>query len=94
LPYVLAHGSGRGEWFSNLVHRIENHISLEEQKPINPELLPEYIDIDANVSTGRADFEEPYKMFKSHEAFDAERQAVESFEAASVVRTDKTKDLN
>jgi hypothetical protein len=93
--HVLAHDSGRGDWFSNLVYRIENRISLEEQKPINAGLLPEYIDINATVSTGRAEeFEPRQPMFEGHAAFEAERQAVESFESTSVAQPAQSVECN
>jgi hypothetical protein len=68
--YILSSdANGRGEWLSQLIYRVENNISLEEQQPIDPALLPEYIDIQATVSTGRAEeFEERQKMFEGHAA--------------------------
>lgn len=63
--------SGRGEWFARLVYAIECCISLEEAQPIEADLLPEYIDLTATVSTGRAEeFEPRQNMFEGHAALD------------------------
>jgi hypothetical protein len=80
--FNLASDSTQGEWLNTLLGRIESVISFEEQQPIAPELLPEYIDVTADVSTGRASFEEPHKMFEGHAALDEERKAIAEFEQA------------
>jgi Large polyvalent protein associated domain 29 len=64
--FILAGDSHVGEWFSRLLNKVAGDVSLEDQQPIDPNLLPEYIDIDANASTGRAAFEDPMKMFEGH----------------------------
>lgn len=78
--YILCSDSCQGEWFSQLMYRIESCISVEEQKPINAELLPEYIDINATVQTGRATeephCEPPQRMFEGHVALVEELQPV------------------
>lgn len=81
--HLLASDSREGEYFTRLVSKIEAALSLEDQKPIPAELLPEYIDINATVSTGRTEFEPRQPMFEGHAEFDAERAAIAEFDTAS-----------
>jgi hypothetical protein len=81
--HILVSDATGGECFTSLVYRIENHISLEAQKPIAPELLPEYIDVNAEVSTGRTADEDKRKMFEGHAVLaDGAWKAVADFEEA------------
>jgi hypothetical protein len=83
--YILAHDSHSTTWFSTLLHRVESVVSLEEQKPIDAALLPEYIDVNATVSTGRAEeFEPRQPMFEGHAAYEAEQETAEQPEQAPV----------
>lgn len=61
--FILAHDSHKTESLSNLISHIAHCLSLETAQPVE---LPEYIDKDATVGTGRASFEEPMKMFEGH----------------------------
>lgn len=62
--FILAHDSHKSEYISRLIDEVTYSVSLEAQQPVE---LPEYIDKDATVSTGRASFEQPMKMFEGHE---------------------------
>lgn len=74
---LVSDQNGRGEWLSNLVYRVEGNISLEEQKPIASELLPEYINVQETVSTGRAEsFEPRMQKFEGHAALEAENAPI------------------
>jgi hypothetical protein len=63
--HILASDANGGEYLTRLIDKITGCVSLEpEQMPVE---LPEYIDENATVETGRADFEEKMPMFAHHD---------------------------
>jgi hypothetical protein len=79
--HILAHDSTRGEMFSTLLWRVCECISLDVEQPVD---LPEYVDLNAIASTGRASFEQPMRKFSGHEELETAR-AIAEFEAAPVL---------
>ena len=82
---ILVHDSYEGEWLTTLVDKIAQWVSLKPHA--EPVELPEYIDVQAKASTGRADFEEPMRKFEGHEALNAEDRAIAEFENVVPIAT-------
>ncbi len=76
--HILAHDSHEGEYLTRLIDKVMAATSL---KPHAESVeLPEYINIEAEASTGRASFETPMPKFEGHEEFESERKAWAEFE--------------
>ena len=62
--FILAHDSHEGEYLTRLIDKVMAATSLKPNA--QPVELPEYIDVEAKASTGRAEFEEPMQKFAGH----------------------------